>query len=437
MVKAAELTDDKKDSTVKKKNGTKKKPIVTGVWPCKINGCNKQFAREADLKRHQRTTKMHSLPGFACPQCDATFTRTDALRRHQKSRHNGVIIEPTDQEQRSGGDEDTRSSGSNSRSPSAQPSSKGKERATESPSTSATASTNGPSSYYRQHTAAGAPYPPPRPVMNPHYAQIALPTSATRLNTATNWGYPHPWPDGMPYGTGAVPYHPNTLYYASHYRTHVSGTRQPTSPTKTQSDLSDDSPPASATEPPHSSTKEGNNVPTIPPIATPGSVIDPSLHNSQSQSASPTGYVAPPISTEVTQAGLKAVLDSVKREAAAAAASEAHASSPKSSSTGISQVRDPPPSYTTAMEEKQGALPPPARTTTNGSHGPDADEEERSATDQLSVVEETSRGVDPYAASTTLERPEPMEHIMTEDGEPMLNPAELLTSESLASPPPS
>lgn len=36
-----------------------------------------------------------------------------------------------------------------------------------------------------------------------------------------------------------------------------------------------------------------------------------------------------------------------------------------------------------------------------------------------------------------LDRPEPMEHILTEDGEPMLNPAELLTQESLASPPPS
>lgn len=63
------------------------------MWPCKINGCNKQFAREADLKRHQRTTKSHSMPGLcvsvifylyisvhaytcsACPQCDATFTR--------------------------------------------------------------------------------------------------------------------------------------------------------------------------------------------------------------------------------------------------------------------------------------------------------------------------------------------------------------------------
>ena len=35
-----------------------------GSWPCKIDGCNKIFAREADLKRHQRTTKSHSVPSL-------------------------------------------------------------------------------------------------------------------------------------------------------------------------------------------------------------------------------------------------------------------------------------------------------------------------------------------------------------------------------------
>lgn len=54
---------ERKDTT-KKKVAAKKKNVATGVWPCKINGCNKQFAREADLKRHQRTTKLHSMPGL-------------------------------------------------------------------------------------------------------------------------------------------------------------------------------------------------------------------------------------------------------------------------------------------------------------------------------------------------------------------------------------
>ncbi|KAF9064068.1 hypothetical protein BDP27DRAFT_1426287 [Rhodocollybia butyracea] len=30
------------------------------------------------------------MAGYSCPQCEATFTRTDALKRHQKSRHNGA-----------------------------------------------------------------------------------------------------------------------------------------------------------------------------------------------------------------------------------------------------------------------------------------------------------------------------------------------------------
>jgi hypothetical protein len=49
--------EDKKKATVKKK-------AETGSWPCKISGCSKVFAREADLKRHQRTTKLHSMPGL-------------------------------------------------------------------------------------------------------------------------------------------------------------------------------------------------------------------------------------------------------------------------------------------------------------------------------------------------------------------------------------
>jgi hypothetical protein len=34
------------------------------VWPCQIDGCTKTFVREADLKRHQKTTKTHSNPSL-------------------------------------------------------------------------------------------------------------------------------------------------------------------------------------------------------------------------------------------------------------------------------------------------------------------------------------------------------------------------------------
>ncbi|EJD03546.1 uncharacterized protein FOMMEDRAFT_59637, partial [Fomitiporia mediterranea MF3/22] len=33
---------------------------ISGAWLCKMNECNKRFVREADLKRHQRTSKEHS-----------------------------------------------------------------------------------------------------------------------------------------------------------------------------------------------------------------------------------------------------------------------------------------------------------------------------------------------------------------------------------------
>jgi uncharacterized Zn-finger protein len=56
--------EDQRDSTSPlKQRAARKKPVVSAIWPCKINGCNKHFAREADLKRHQRTTKLHSMPG--------------------------------------------------------------------------------------------------------------------------------------------------------------------------------------------------------------------------------------------------------------------------------------------------------------------------------------------------------------------------------------
>ncbi|EEB91543.1 hypothetical protein MPER_10077 [Moniliophthora perniciosa FA553] len=59
--------DDKKANTARKNTkaaAKNQKGPSSGIWPCKINGCNKQFAREADLKRHQRTTKLHSMPGL-------------------------------------------------------------------------------------------------------------------------------------------------------------------------------------------------------------------------------------------------------------------------------------------------------------------------------------------------------------------------------------
>ncbi|KAI0652668.1 hypothetical protein C8Q79DRAFT_997646 [Trametes meyenii] len=244
-----QTSEDKKEGKKKSSNGSTKKKPETGSWPCKMDGCKKVFAREADLKRHQRTTKMHSIPGlyvlhlgFAlinqvdqCPQCDATFTRTDALRRHQKSRHNGVVIEPAEENDKPLGD--GASSGSRSPSPVGTPTrSHGEGSMNGSPpaaQSSNAGASSGPLSYYRPHTMqdgggyyAGYP-PPPRPpppgMMMEHYPPppIGLPTSATRSHQA-NW---QPGPPAPPWGPEGHPMPPPPgmfvpSYYPSPYYRH-------------------------------------------------------------------------------------------------------------------------------------------------------------------------------------------------------------------------
>ncbi|KAG6884668.1 hypothetical protein C0993_009157 [Termitomyces sp. T159_Od127] len=51
--------------------------------------------------------------------------------------------------------------------------------------------------------------------MSPPYAQVGLPTSATRMNMTSYWGYPPPWPDGT--NPQQMSYH--QFYLSSHYRT--------------------------------------------------------------------------------------------------------------------------------------------------------------------------------------------------------------------------
>ncbi|GLB43539.1 putative zinc finger [Lyophyllum shimeji] len=402
-----EPSEDKKETT-KKRTAPRKKTVVTGVWPCKINGCNKQFAREADLKRHQRTTKLHSMPGFSCPQCDATFTRTDALRRHQKSRHNGVIVEPSED---SKDDMEEGSSGSQSKSRSATPSSKGKEKAPAPPAVNAQypvqTTRSGPSSYYRQHTmTTSGPYVPRPPIMDPHYSQVGLPTSATRLNMATHWGYPHPWPDGTPQQMSY-----QHMYYSTHYR--PNGVSQPlgqpsppppptavdpqTVPNGAATGAQETPPPPPgpphqsphATKPPSDST-----CAETPPADSSAPVIDPSLNASDSTTLTEEQVL------ELTQAAMKAVLEA---EAERANSRETSASTPTVSEGDKHGCADAPD------EDKSTLQSPPSRDESHPVHG----------------------------YGLRLGRPEPMEHMLTEDGEPMLNPAELLTQESLASPPPS
>ncbi|KAF9447535.1 hypothetical protein P691DRAFT_109548 [Macrolepiota fuliginosa MF-IS2] len=239
-------------ATSRRRTAGKSEAYVAPLWPCKINGCGKKFVREADLKRHQRTTKTHSMPSFTCQECDASFTRTDALRRHQKSRHhvvralsrstNAFIEEsgttsgetkaPSTSSSRS-----TRSRSSRSLSPRlsqerAKERSERERRERELPPLE----TTGPSRYYRQHTATSSPYPPPAtppqsaPVSRPQThssslnAILASPISTPRLHPV-NWSYPSPsgqrtTHDG--YTAPPPPQPPPSVqsngHYAPHYR---------------------------------------------------------------------------------------------------------------------------------------------------------------------------------------------------------------------------
>ncbi|KAH7920935.1 hypothetical protein BV22DRAFT_765606 [Leucogyrophana mollusca] len=477
MTRQAKQTPEEKKESRKAKAPQKKKPAETGVWPCKINGCNKQFAREADLKRHQRTTKLHSVPGFACPQCDATFTRTDALRRHQKSRHNGVIIEPAESDKKKGGEEDAHSSGSKSNSRSTSPKSKDKE-----PSSNVVAPTvsppgppgpppGGPQSYY-PYIFPVFPPPPPGMIMEgypPPPPGIGLPTSATRLHQA-NWPPPPPWvTDGSQPPMGAMAYHqvgPHPGYYPPpYYRPGMMPPHAGPPPHHLHPEFMAQSQMQNGI--PHSPHGESSRTGTpamgsiqnnVDPQLSQGSsssnhdmavdhsqgegkadsvapVIDPSLD--MSPATSNTNADAKSVSFEITQAAMEAVLKSAERESSLAEASSRASAAPD---TGGS-----PP--------MPGDHPPqPERGSSHGSnHAPnsgmgDADGEGEGA----SVARELGSPVDTKPQMThmvsydgspphshPLERPAEMEHMLTEDGEPMLNPAELLTQESLASPPPS
>jgi hypothetical protein len=64
--------------------------IHTKLWKCRIGGCDKTFHRKGDAVRHLQTTAKHNGKAVVCG-CGASFSRHDALKRHQRlcSRHGG------------------------------------------------------------------------------------------------------------------------------------------------------------------------------------------------------------------------------------------------------------------------------------------------------------------------------------------------------------
>ncbi|KAI0305042.1 hypothetical protein BC826DRAFT_30371 [Russula brevipes] len=391
-------TPEEKKESHKKKSSSKK--AETGIWPCKINGCNKEFAREADLKRHQRTAKLHSQPGVPCTQCESTFTRTDALRRHQKSRHNGIIIEPDRRGKRRSSDEEDPEETPRSRS--CTPGSNNKAH----PPPAALSTPGALPGYYRQQgiNAEFLVFVPPRAqgvMVDPSFP-VGHPTSATRL-AQPPWG-PPPWSDG----THPVPPYPipgplPPAYYAPYYHP---GMPPPLPLTNAQ--LHPNAP-GHPYAPPSSSPENETCVPSDgeaeitlspkrsqereagpPDESTPVPVIDPSLESSEAYTDGKS-----PVSLAITSAAVQAVFDETRRiekqrTESVVAAPESREASPAPHSYAISE------SATVKV-----------MTTADSSGSP-----------------ERSAGGNPPST------------MLTEDGETMLHPAELLTQESLASPSP-
>ncbi|KAH8094701.1 hypothetical protein BXZ70DRAFT_947150 [Cristinia sonorae] len=462
-------------SEKKKSAASKKKSTEPGNWPCKINGCDKVFAREADLKRHQRTTKTHTMPGFACPQCDANFTRTDALRRHQKSRHNGVILEPSEAPRplpaTNGNASESRSS---SRSGTPTDSNAEQDSATDSPE--ALKSRTQYTSYYRPHTLQSTlHYPRPPPSMDHYPPSVAIPTSAARLNQPIWQPPPSAWPEGAPPPPMYPPpyYHPSPYYrppmypmhpppgyppvppeymtqqypYAAGPPVHFPGPMQPplsaiprggsSSPTKDnegQTNTNGEAPSkssssgrkrkrsrsSSATE----DATESDGQPGSKRNSFAAVSLDPSLMLDADEAATvvallqqASGQSISPDLIRISDVGSRNSSDLPPRETIAP------------SETTVSTVHVPPP-LDPGKQGMDADADVNADVDTDGDEDADAEGEEDEDVDgEVENVVEILSNTEPP------QPPPPLGHILTEDGEPMLNPAELLTQESLASPP--
>ncbi|KIJ66537.1 hypothetical protein HYDPIDRAFT_109588, partial [Hydnomerulius pinastri MD-312] len=312
----------------------------------------------------------------------------------------------------------------------------------------------GPQSYYRQHTLPGGVLlpPPPGMMVDGHYPPgIGLPTSATRLHQA-NWPHP-PWGDGsQPPPPQMIPMgYPHPYYNAPpYYRPDMMHPPDMVPPQQIPNSVG--SPHTGESSSSRTGSPAMGSMAVDPSLGPPGvdspatvesrdgdadaatAVIDPSL---VSPASSADGNS---VSMEITQAAVEAAFKSAERDS-----SSSHA--PAVSDTALSS-------------------PGHGQLVSSHSSSEISREGEGNVDDDATGVQEHPSSGHPipnthlsYSSPnpTPLERPPEMEQMLTEDGEPMLNPAELLTQvspsnaiptvlelmlqilrqESLASPPPS
>ncbi|KAK0434215.1 hypothetical protein EV421DRAFT_2023118 [Armillaria borealis] len=71
------------DSVIDHHKSVHRKPYF-GKYRCAFASCRQTFKNKADFERHAKTLSHQPDKIYLCAGCDMTFTRYDALRRHQK-----------------------------------------------------------------------------------------------------------------------------------------------------------------------------------------------------------------------------------------------------------------------------------------------------------------------------------------------------------------
>lgn len=301
------------------------------------------------------------------------------------------------------------------------------------------------------------------------YAQngLGLPTSATRLHQAS-WPPPPPWAaEGPQPQMGTISYHPGSQpgfyqpspYYRQNGTTMSGGpvmqqqfVAQPqdmqngmsphpnAAPTPAKdNEASRTGTPATQTNPSQQSgdvdMKDSSKQGTGEGKPVPAPVIDPSLDMSapaapigsgqggsvEGGSQSGQGTTTKPVSLEITQAAMEAVLQSAQRESNRASGTPDTRAASTSPANGHAMVQ----TSSAGSDQQQvvgGGL--------QGSGGSGALSNSSGGGHSTGPSPPHTTGKSPFAAPSTTQSPsimppEPMEPMLTEDGEPMLNPGSL------------
>lgn len=79
----ASSTRDRIDASYPDTNQQRRTEVkLQGPFPCTLGDCQLIFARNTDLKRHQKSSKAHATRAYECPGCQSTFVRSSAFGRH-------------------------------------------------------------------------------------------------------------------------------------------------------------------------------------------------------------------------------------------------------------------------------------------------------------------------------------------------------------------